>query len=673
MRLALEKAKPVARIILPTRFSGNSFGTGFMVAPGLLMTNHHVLNTKRKAANCIVEFNFEEDYSILPRPTERFRLNPERFFITSSRDELDYTLVAIEQKSSTGTSLSKFGYIPMIKETGKVIKGHCLTIIQHPDGKAKKIAFRENYLIKKTPKYLIYKTDTAPGSSGSPVFNDFWQLVALHHAGSPVRDEDGDILTKKCEKWKEWMGEDKIWWKGNEGIRISRIIADLEKQLPRLSPGQKNLLQLALNQSTLATRVNIDTLNSRSSQIVSHVPIELSNQYQFEVELNLNIGLQKLAIREIKSTYNAIVEPLFPGLKNKPKNRTLKRFYKIVIASSENPWDLARQLEKVEGVEQADPILITSGMENPNKNAFSPNESLVAEEEYNRATIENEFPGISPAWNHDNTNFPEAIKFSKEARRLNGHTGIRVAQIDTGYSNHPEIDLVKKEEGFDYLGLDDDATDDRIEGFLKQPGHGTRTGGVLVGIQTNIPTDLNHGVFPYIDLIPYRVANSVIILGTANNVNQAVLNAVNSDNCSVIAMSMGSYGRRSWKELAKYVYDQGVIWVCAAGNEIRKLFMVARPAKYAGTIAVAATNYQDKPWYHSSRGNAVDISAPGENVYVPINRKNGEFGYNYGSGTSYAVPHVAAAAALWLNHHKDEIRKTVYTALAESRSLQDFT
>ena len=37
---------------------------------------------------------------------------------------------------------------------------------------------------------LQYSTDTMPGSSGSPVFNDLWQVIALHHAGGDLQSND---------------------------------------------------------------------------------------------------------------------------------------------------------------------------------------------------------------------------------------------------------------------------------------------------------------------------------------------------------------------------------------------------------------------------------------------------------------------------------------------------
>ena len=70
------------------------------------------------------------------------------------------------------------------------------TIAQHPNGRQKHLAARENritvYLydddLKPTERaendFLYYSTDTTKGSSGAPVFNDQWYVVALHRRGS---------------------------------------------------------------------------------------------------------------------------------------------------------------------------------------------------------------------------------------------------------------------------------------------------------------------------------------------------------------------------------------------------------------------------------------------------------------------------------------------------------
>jgi hypothetical protein len=101
-----------------------------------------------------------------------------------------------------------------------------------------------------------------------------------------------------------------------------------------------------------------------------------------------------------------------------------------------------------------------------------------------------------------------------------------------------------------------------------------------------------------------------------------------------------------------------VIWCCAAGNEVQA---VVAPAVYPGTIAVAASNPLDYDWKGSSRGSAVDITAPGEDVYVPIWNKEKMEDYAYGNGTSYATPHIAAAAAYWLAAYQTTLNTPEYS------------
>jgi endonuclease G len=76
--------------------------------------------------------------------------------------------------------------------------------------------------------YLHYRTDTSPGSSGSPVFNDQWEIVALHHSGVPKKDAQGRILARDGRVYTPGMGENQIDWIANEGVRISQILGHLQ-------------------------------------------------------------------------------------------------------------------------------------------------------------------------------------------------------------------------------------------------------------------------------------------------------------------------------------------------------------------------------------------------------------------------------------------------------------
>jgi endonuclease G, mitochondrial len=95
-----------------------------------------------------------------------------------------------------------------------------VNIVGHPDARPKEIALRDNGLLNQLENFLHYKTDTEPGNSGSPVFNDQWEVVALHHAGVPgVGSEE---------------------WVANEGARVSKLLAWLHGA--PLPPAQKAVL-----------------------------------------------------------------------------------------------------------------------------------------------------------------------------------------------------------------------------------------------------------------------------------------------------------------------------------------------------------------------------------------------------------------------------------------------
>lgn len=204
------------------------YGTGFLISPRLLMTNHHVLGERNLARSSLVEFNYQRSISGELAPSISFIVDPETFHFADRH--LDYSVVAIQPIASTGQALREFSWNPLIEEEGKAVTSQWLNIIQHPNGEIKQLALRENQLIDVLDKFLHYKTDTAPGSSGSPVYNDRWEVVALHHSGVWKTNAAGQILAIDGQVWREDMGEARIMWIANEGVRISRIIAHLRQQ-----------------------------------------------------------------------------------------------------------------------------------------------------------------------------------------------------------------------------------------------------------------------------------------------------------------------------------------------------------------------------------------------------------------------------------------------------------
>gem|GEM_PF-1244622 len=215
----LRVARSVGRVhIRGERGDALGYGTGFLVSPRLLLTNQHVLPTPGQAKRSLVEFNYQESAGGEMRVSQVFPLAPEELFLSDA--ELDYSLVAV----APHPELAAYGWLPLIADTGKVLVGESVNIIQHPNGEPKQLAIRHNQVVDELELFLHYQTDTDPGSSGAPVFNDQWEVVALHHSGVPKRNDQGEVVTSDGRIWQEWMGEQRIAWVANEGARVSRLV-----------------------------------------------------------------------------------------------------------------------------------------------------------------------------------------------------------------------------------------------------------------------------------------------------------------------------------------------------------------------------------------------------------------------------------------------------------------
>jgi endonuclease G, mitochondrial len=229
LELGLRTARCVGRVRIRDGAGRTlGFGTGFLVAPRLMLTNNHVLESAQQAANSQIEFNFQESLDGDPPATTVFGLAPADLFITNKG--LDFSLVAVAPRAVDGTAAESFGFTRLIEEEGKLVVKESVSIIQHPNGEPKQLAIRENRVVDILSNFVQYQTDTAPGSSGSPVLNDQWEVVALHHSGVPKRDANGNILAIDGSVWKPSMGDQRINWISNEGVRVSRILAHIKAQ-----------------------------------------------------------------------------------------------------------------------------------------------------------------------------------------------------------------------------------------------------------------------------------------------------------------------------------------------------------------------------------------------------------------------------------------------------------
>ncbi len=283
-------------------------GTGFLVGPGLLLTNHHVLSTRNLAAHSHVLFEYEYDENNGLKTTERFDLTDEVFCTSETHD---FTFCSVQRTGSLGHSLSAYGVHTLIRESGKAVKGEPVSIIQHASGLPKQIAIRNSRIIGRARQFVYYITDTEQGSSGSPVLNDQWLVVGLHHRSVPH-------FFKTCE------------YVANRGIRVSSIYEELEvisgggdrdahRVLDIIEPSARTS-----SISTMAVDRSSDTdLIERNVEPFHEVPY--SNRKGFDRDF---LGIE-IPLPEVHDIDN-VAAPLL-GTSGSPKYELLYQHFSIVM------------------------------------------------------------------------------------------------------------------------------------------------------------------------------------------------------------------------------------------------------------------------------------------------------------------------------------------------------
>jgi len=238
-----------------------------------------------------------------------------------------------------------------------------------------------------------------------------------------------------------------------------------------------------------------------------------------------------------------------------------------------------------------------------------------------------------------------------------GDPEVVVAVIDTGADlNHPDLQanlLPRGTEDWDFADTGDPSPED-------QDGHGTHVSGTAAAVDNQVGVI---GVAPGCRVMPLRVN-----LTTGMNQNRA--DAINY----VAAQAMANPNRRfvincSWRMNGDHAgvhnaiinaVNSNVVVVFAAGNDNNNIDVTPQfPAVYPEVIAVAATDQNDHKATFSNFGHAVDVSAPGVNIYSSFPDDN----YAFLDGTSMASPHVAGLAALVWSQNRalsnQQVRETI--------------
>ncbi|MFY7805575.1 MAG: S8 family peptidase [Limnoraphis robusta] len=227
--------------------------------------------------------------------------------------------------------------------------------------------------------------------------------------------------------------------------------------------------------------------------------------------------------------------------------------------------------------------------------------------------------------------------------------GIKVAVLDTGIAlKHPElVDAVE------------DARD-----FTKSPsgpsdieGHGTHVAGIIAARENRGGVV---GVAPEAKLLVGKVLGDNGY-GTAQQLVNGIRWAIDK-KADIISMSLGSpLPSEEMHAAIKAAVQAGIFVICAAGNSGPNLETVEYPAIYPETIAVGAIDRTRRVAQFSSRGKAVDIVAPGDNILSTYPPR----GVAVLSGTSMATPFVSGVVALMLSKHRSFGGQTAVKTQAE--------
>ena len=274
----------------------------------------------------------------------------------------------------------------------------------------------------------------------------------------------------------------------------------------------------------------------------------------------------------------------------------------------------------------------------------------------------------------------ELIRAAEAMAYEPGDPAVIVAIVDTGVlAEHPELqsrlrhgcDTVRLHPGDLPMGI-------RLSGYADSTGdpeedrvgHGTACAAIIGAIGAVIPPGLGGGC----GLLPTHALGAALFPGHTDPVGIGAIADIDAGikssidlGAKVINMSFGTpvsaFGPmepQPHADVIQYGIARGCIMVAASGNSGKE--EAFSPANIDGVIAVGAADTEGRPARFSARGEHVALCAPGERIVSA-----GLHGYSLVTGTSFAAPFVAAAAALLVS--RAERRAYALNGVAARRIL----
>jgi subtilisin family serine protease len=243
-----------------------------------------------------------------------------------------------------------------------------------------------------------------------------------------------------------------------------------------------------------------------------------------------------------------------------------------------------------------------------------------------------------------------------------GDNGVVVGLVDSGIARqHPEFartfragaDTVRMEPGDVSPGVQLLSGHGRRGDFPEDRyvGHGMGCAGIIAAQGVAMPRGLGGEcrILPMRALAAARLPGKdhAVGLGAIADLDRALKLAVDL-GAKIINMSFGTddgaiapNGPKPHADTVAYAAARGCILIAASGNNGG--YTRYWPAAYPDVIAVGAVGDDARPTHFSTRGAHVALCAPGDQVLTSSIE-----GYQLATGTSFAAPFVAGAAALLL-------------------------